>query len=201
MSFFSIVGRSLLQYAYEVTPVTSVFSWAATKFIFAVAGIAYIFTSYWQKNKLVIFGLVWFLILLLPRTNIISINRPLYEHWLYLPMLGFWLVVFIIVNDLLSEVRARRMIFAGALILSVIYFGGLTIRRNYVWRNPITFYENNLKYTPNSFIQHNNLGMAYSDTGRYAEAIAQYKTAISIKDIYPQIHYNLGERFGGYRKK
>ena len=73
-----------------------------------------------------------------------------------------------------------------------LFFITLTIRRNLDWRDPITFYETNLKYTPNSFIQHNNLGMAYANAGRLEEAIKEYKTAISIADIYPQVHYNLG---------
>jgi tetratricopeptide (TPR) repeat protein len=107
-------------------------------------------------------------------------------------MLGFWLALFIIIDDLLKKLKARKIIIIVALALSLIYFGTLTIKRNVIWRDPITFYEYNLKFTPNSFIQRNNLGMAYSDAGRNAEAIYQYKTAISIKDIYPQIHFNLG---------
>ena len=80
----------------------------------------------------------------------------------------------------------------GLLLIVLGYFSLLTISRNRVWRDPITFYEYNLRYTPNSYIQHNNLGMAYAKDGRFDEAIKQYQTAISIRDVYPQVHYNLG---------
>jgi tetratricopeptide (TPR) repeat protein len=174
--------------AYEVTPVTSFFSWSVGVFILAVAAFIYIIKKYWTKDKLLVFGLAWFLIMLLPRTNIISINRPLYEHWLYLPMAGFWLAIILLMEKIKIN---KKIIFISLSILS-LYFIILTIRRNFDWRDPITFYEKNLVYTPNSFIQHNNLGMAYAEAGRTAEAIKEYKTAISLADIYPQVHYNLG---------
>lgn len=73
----------------------------------------------------------------------------------------------------------------------VVFWGILTIRHNRIWSNPITFYENNLKYEPNSFIEHTNLGMAYADAGRNDDAIAQYEKAIAIDDVYPQVHFDL----------
>jgi len=176
-----------LHMAYEVTPVTSFFSWSVGVFVLAATAFTYVIKKYWTKDKLLVFGLVWSLVMLLPRTNIISINRPLYEHWLYLPMAGFWLAIILLMEKIKIN---KKIIFISLSILS-LYFIILTIRRNFDWRDPVTFYEKNLSYTPNSFIQRNNLGMAYSDAGRTDEAIKEYKTAISIADIYPQVHYNL----------
>ena len=177
-----------LHMAYEIIPVTSFFSWSVGVFILTIAVFAYIIKKYWTRDKLLVFGLAWFLILLLPRTNIISINRPLYEHWLYLPLAGFWLALILLVEKL----KINKKISLAVLIALISFFSFLTIRRNFDWHDPITFYEKNLKYTPNSYIQHNNLGMAYASAGRHQEAIKEYQTAISLADIYPQVHYNLG---------
>jgi len=176
-----------LHMAYEVSPVTSFFSWSVALFLLAVGAFGYLIKKYWRQDKLLVFSLVWFLILLIPRTNIISINRPLYEHWLYLPMVGFWLAIVL----LMEKIKLSKKIIIILLSLLSLYFIVLTVRRNFDWCDPITFYEKNLKYTPHSFIQHNNLGMAYTDAGRLDEAIAEYRLAISIADIYPQVHYNL----------
>lgn len=176
-----------LHMAYEISPVTSFFSWSVAGFILIVGSFVYLIKKYWREDKLLVFGLAWFFILLLPRTNIISINRPLYEHWLYLPMAGFWLAIIL----LLQKTKIKNQLFIILSVLSV-YFVVLTVVRNLDWRDPITFYEKNLKYTPSSYIQHNNLGMAYADAGRTQEAIKEYQTAISLADIYPQVHYNLG---------
>lgn len=177
-----------LHMAYEVNPVTSIFSWSVAGFVLVVSGFIYLVKKYWQEDKLLVFGLAWFLILLLPRTNIISINRPLYEHWLYLPMAGFWLVIILSIE----KIKINKKISLAVLILFICFFSFLTVRRNLDWREPITFYQKNLKYTPNSYIQHNNLGMAYAEAGQTEAAIKEYKTAIAIADIYPQVHYNLG---------
>jgi len=186
-----------LHMAYEVEPITSIFS--PSVFLFVLAMICFLWIVYktWNKNKLIAFGFFWFLIILLPRTNIISINRPLYEHWLYLPMLGFWLAIIALVMlgiERIKNIDKQRIIKSLLIILFIIfsiYLSFLTILRNRDWQDPITFYEKNLKYTPNSFIQKNNLGMAYAQEGRHEEAIIQYKEAINILDFYPQIHFNL----------
>jgi Flp pilus assembly protein TadD len=96
--------------------------------------------------------------------------------------------------DKIKNERAKiwlKRIFHAMIIAYLIFLSSLTILRNRDWSDPITFYEKNLRYSPQSFIQHNNLGMAYDAAGRFDEAIAQYRQAIAIKDIYPQIHSNL----------
>lgn len=180
-----------LHMAYEVAPVTSLFSWPPLLFLFLLVSLALVFHYYWSRNRLVVFGLSWFLIILLPRTNIVSINRPLYEHWLYLPLAGFWLALIYIGADVLSSWKRKKETFFILLSLAFLYFGWLTVRRNLDWRDPITFYEKNLHYTPHSFIQRNNLGMAYADAGRFSDAIAQYRQALALSDRYPQVHSNL----------
>lgn len=193
VKYFSLLFFPFNQHmAYEIAPVTSILSWAFLKFTILVSGLIYIIKKYWGSHKLVIFGLAWFIVLLLPRTNIISINRPLYEHWLYLPMLGFWLAVIILLQELIKKINLKKVVVWYIILFLILYFSALTIKRNFDWRDPITFYEKNLKYTPNSFIQRNNLGMAYATLNRYDDAIKEYQKAIEIADIYPQVHYNLG---------
>lgn len=109
-----------------------------------------------------------------------------------------WFLLAIIL--LFEKLKVNKKINLTILILFICYLSFLTVLRNLDWRDPITFYEKNLTYTPNSFIQHNNLGMAYSDVGRIEDAIKEYKTAISIADIYPQVHYNLGNAFASIKK-
>lgn len=185
-----------LHMAYEVNPITSIWSGYAISFILLVTSLIYLFIRNWKNNRLVSFGIAWFLILLLPRTNIISINRPLYEHWLYLPMAGFWFMLAVLIKKVIERYSQRKREFLnklaiGLLIAVLIFFSILTILRNRDWHDPITFYEKNLRYTPNSYIQHNNLGMAYADTGRLDEAEKEYRKSLDISQVYPQVFYNL----------
>jgi tetratricopeptide (TPR) repeat protein len=125
-------------------------------------------------------------------------------------MIGFWLTLFSLlslrakrsnpVSTTTNGIASRgarndkdfaKIIFYVMLSFCVIFWAILTIQHNHIWNNPITFYENNLKYEPNGFIEHTNLGIAYADAGRNDDAIAQYEKAIAIADVYPQVHYDL----------
>lgn len=185
-----------LHMAYEVSPITSIWSGYVLSFALLAIVFVYIFIKNWKDNRLVSFGIAWFLILLLPRTNIISINRPLYEHWLYLPMAGFWLAFILLAGKAIerfgkNKKEALNKIAIGILCAVLLFFSLLTILRNLDWRDPITFYEKNLRYTPNSYIQHNNLGMAYADAGQTDEAEKEYRRSLEISQVYPQVFYNL----------
>lgn len=199
LSYFKLLFAPLgLHMAWEITPVISFFSFPVIVCLLAFSILAVIGIGSWKKIRLPAFGFLWFLIMLLPRTNIFSINRPLYEHWLYLPLFGFFLAIFswlfFLWRDRIKNPKIAillKKVFCAIIIIYCVWLGILTILRNQVWRDPIIFYENNLSYTPNSHIQHNNLGMAYANAGRDEEAILEYRKGIELYDVYPQIHYNL----------
>ncbi len=183
-----------LHMAREVAPVTSFFSRPVIIFLLALALAVLIAVKTWRTNKLIAFGLAWYAIWLLLRANVLQINRPMYEHWLYLPMVGFWLAMLgliVLIWEKYGKLKILKQAGLTVLLVYVLIFSWLTIKRNQDWRDPITFYEKNLRYTPSSFIQHNNLGMAYAAAGRNDQAIAEYLKAIAIKDVYAQVHHNL----------
>jgi tetratricopeptide (TPR) repeat protein len=186
-----------LHMAYEVVPITSFFSSTVFLFLIFISLFFFFIIKNIKKRKMLSFSLLWFLIILLPRTNILKINRPLYEHWLYLPLAGFFFFVIYAIYLLIEKIkkeRIKKITKLLAIILFIfftIFLSFLTVERNKDWQNPITFYEKNLKYTPHSFIQKNNLGMAYAEKNENEKAIEQYTRAIAISDVFPQIHYNL----------
>ena len=49
-----------------------------------------------------------------------------------------------------------------------------------------------IKTYPNAWPAHNNLGNAYTDAGRIADAGEQYREALAINPGYPEAHNNLG---------
>lgn len=198
ISYFKLLFvPTSLHMAREVPIITSVFSPYVLSFIVLLILIIILCIKTWKKNRLITFGFLWFFIILLPRTNILKINRPMYEHWLYLPMIGFWLALFLLILLIAKKIREARKKeifetgFYTIILVLCFIFCILTVLRNRDWRDPITFYEKNLRYTPNSFIQYNNLGMAYAQAGWHEGAQTSYQKAIEIKDIYPQVHHNL----------
>ncbi len=205
LNYFQILFVPLgLHMERAVTEFGSVYSWKTLAAWFAVLVWAAVAVIFWKKSRSIAFGLFWFFILLLPTSGIlVRMNYPTYEHFLYLPMIGFWLALgglICLAADNLKNDRVlllAKILFYVMLSACVVFWGILTIRRNLIWHDPITFYENNLKYSPQSFIEHTNLGIAYDNAGRPTEAIAQYRQAIGIDDVYPQVHYDLANALVG----
>lgn len=149
-----------------------------------------------NKTHYITFGSLWFLCMLIPVSGIIPVNGLIYEHWLYLPMIGFLILMYglkklLIPKDLQKNINK---ILLWLLLIIIFIYVSLTVRQNFIWGHPIRFYEHTLKYA-NSARLHNNLAMAYADEQYFESAIEEYQKAIEINDVYPQTHYNLGNLY------
>lgn len=144
-----------------------------------------------KADKLFFFSVSWFFITLLPVSNLYPINAYMAEHWLYLPSLGFFLIVARFIWSIFRTARFRRSALFCVLALTSFY-SYLTIKQNEYWRHPIVFFERTLKYSPYSGRLYLNLANAYSDAGRYDEAIGSYKKAIELLSDSADVYTNFG---------
>lgn len=143
------------------------------------------------KQPLIWFGTAWFAIMIAPVSGIIPINGLLYEHWLYLPLVGFLIVGCGTLRLILRRFHALAEFLPVTLMFLSLVWILLTLRQNYLWGNPIRFYSYTLRYTDSARLR-NNLAMAYDQAGQIEEAITEYRKAIELSDVYPQTHHNLG---------
>jgi len=143
------------------------------------------------------FGSAWFALTISPVSGIIPINGMIYEHWQYLPMIGFFIVLWRILSMTLRKFTLTNKFISFSkvfLIVVTIALGLFTIRQNWLWRNPISFYTYLLRYTDSARIR-NNLGIAYADGGQIDQAIEQYTYALEFNNSYPQIYHNLANLY------
>lgn len=139
------------------------------------------------------FAVGWFFVNLSMTSGITPINAQLYEHWLYLALLGpIFLVVYYL--DLLIKKYSKitRSVVILLLVVFASFFSILSIRRNIIWGDPIRFFEDILKYEPDGARINNNLGNLYYDKNDTERAEGYYWKAVSIEDNFPQPHFNLG---------
>lgn len=143
-------------------------------------------------DSLIFFSIFWFIIALLPSSNLYPINAYMAEHWLYLPSIGFFLLCAKALNCLYGVKKYRPV--AILLILGLLaFYSSLTIKQNTYWRNPITLYKRTLKFVFDSAVLHNNLGILYGDKGDIEGALSQFKKAIEIDALYVNAYNNLGK--------
>ena len=142
-------------------------------------------------------GIFWFFIALAPVSGITPINALMYEHWLYLPMVSFWLIVSFCLVKLFGYFKFKKQLIAYCLLLIAIgayfsFFGYQSIRRNILWGKQTEFYKDILKYEPQSARISNNLGNLYFNQDNKEQAEVYYRQAVEVGDDFPQPYYNLG---------
>jgi tetratricopeptide (TPR) repeat protein len=149
-----------------------------------------------KSDKLIFFGFGFFLITLLPSSNIYPINAYMAEHWLYVPSIGIFLVASGAAKNLYErkDLRIPVILFCGGLI---IFWGALTVRQNTYWRDPIEFYKRTLKYSPESGRVLNNISVYYHDKGEKEKAADYLKKAIEEDPDYAEPYSNLGLVYHG----
>jgi len=152
--------------------------------------------KYWRTRPLISFGIGWFFIAIVPASNIlVPINAVIYEHFLYMPMIGIALIV---VDLGLKGAQKHKMV-PTLLKLSaviVVVFCAVNIHRNLDWRTSIGFYEQLITYQPNDYRVINNLGMEYANNGYHDKALSTYLKAIALDPNNPVAYHNIA---GTYR--
>lgn len=150
----------------------------------------------WKKRPLITFGVLWFFIGLILTSNLfVAINALVYEHFLYVPLIGIALIV-VWLSIQYAQKHTMQETFIKAFILLIVIYCGWSIKRVFEWRTAIGFYENLIKYSPNSYRVINNLGMEYADKGIQDKAEATYLKAIAVDPANPVAYHNIA---GTYR--
>ena len=181
---------------------TSLFQWPVWLIFLGLIGLL-VWLKHLYKNKTTafhiwFFGAALFFIPLGPVSGITPINALIYEHWLYLPMVGFWLIISFYMVKLLDYQDSTflkiqgRILVTVALVVYFSFFAYQSVQRNLLWGNQLAFYLDILKYEPDSSRINNNVGNIYYNKKDLENAEKYYTIAASQKDIFAEPHFNLG---------
>ena len=162
-----------------------------------VAGLLLLSFYFFKRSKEISFGLWWFLITLFPVYNLIEIANPIAERYLYLPLVGFCIIVAIVLNDVINRLTGDKATATGVLkacvILAILgFYASVTVARNRDWKDDLSLWTKTRETSPNSSIVHGNLGRAYHNLGMLKEAEDSYQTAIQVNPSDFKAYYNLG---------
>ncbi|CAB1061014.1 hypothetical protein D1BOALGB6SA_5785 [Olavius sp. associated proteobacterium Delta 1] len=163
---------------------------------FIIAGLVVFSFFRFRHFKEIFFGIWWFLITLLPVYNLVQIFNPFAERYLYIPVIGFCLVVPVMLDGIFNRRLARAVAANMATLLVVLVIIGVysttTIARNRDWKDGFTLWSKTVTQSPDSGVAHGSLGRAYQEQGLLKEAIAEYETAVKLLPNHFKAYYNLG---------
>ncbi len=138
-------------------------------FVLAVAGALRF------GHRRIAMGLAWFIAAWLPISGLFPLNAPMAEHWMYVPMAGFWWAVvegILLMGHGPVTRRARVAVVYGACVVFLV----LTVARDRDWRDNETLFHATLADNPASERVHFNLAVSYEDiTKNNAGARREYE--------------------------
>jgi protein O-mannosyl-transferase len=141
-------------------------------FLILAAGILVL-----NRYPAITFGILWFFIFLLVESSIIPIRDVIYEHRAYLPSIGFIIAVIYGIFLLEDILKIKRMALLISVVL-IIILSIMTYLRNESWRSDISIWEDATSKFPQNARAFDNLGVAFMDQGRYADAFEALKKAL-----------------------
>lgn len=179
-----LLSRLFLVYAMNIDPdVPAISSLDLTTSInlFILATCAVFCIRKRNTRPWLLFGLLWFIIVLLPSNSVIPRLDVINERHFYLAGVG----IFLAAAMEMAHFRHRFYVLqrslplcAVAIIMTLVFF---TVLRNKDYRSDVSMWESTMKYSSEKSRVHNNLGYAYAAAGRTGEAATAFRTALKLE--------------------
>ena len=199
--FIAYLGHLLLPFNirpdYVITPSTgldaaSIVSWSLLAALAALAWFAR------HRHPTLTLGLAWLGLTLVPVTNLVPIRTPMADRFLYLPSVGFCVIVGWLVVEGGRAAKERWGVSAGRAVATLgtsvlVAWASITLTQNTIWRDDITLWSETARLEPDSHKAHLNLGVALGRKGRYVEAEEQLKATIRRWPVDGKAYFALGK--------
>lgn len=165
------------------------------KGIIAAAGLSLVVYFSFRRNtpEPVRVACLWILWGFLPISNIVKIpSAPVAERYLYIPLIGYSLVVGYLVHALYVKKETTGILAIAGL---AILLSAVTYDRNSVWKGNVSLFQSMIRSDPDNVRAHFNLGYEYMESGRKDLAFFHWREAIRIDPSFSKAHNNLGNLY------
>lgn len=144
-------------------------------------------------------ALAFLIIFLVPVLNLKAFRAEeslLHDRYLYLPSIGFCVLVAMSFDWLSVGFAERRLtVFKSLTATTGVILLALTFYQNFSWQNELAMTDNAMKVTPEWPFLHNYLGAYYFDQHKYPEAEQAYLDAIAMNPKYYDAYSNVGDLY------
>jgi protein O-mannosyl-transferase len=155
----------------------------------ALVVVGLVAATLWAVAKRPFFGFLGacFFAVLAPSSSIVPIaSEPIAEHRMYLALIPIVVLAVLGIYRWLGRAALPACLVLGAALL------GTTLTRNEAYASDERIWSDTVAKLPDNERAHNNLGNAWDDEGRTADAIAQFERVLQLKPNLAEAHTNLG---------
>jgi tetratricopeptide (TPR) repeat protein len=147
-----------------------------------------------RKYPFLLTGWFWYLGMLVPMIGIVQVGSQVRaDRYTYLPQIGLYLLVAWSATELFHRWRRTYVILATAGLLIITALITRSYFQTSYWQDTETLWKQAIASTSNNYIAHTNLAQTLSQSGRFAEAIAECQKALKINPDFAPAHNNLGD--------
>ena len=143
---------------------------ASVLFLCALLAVAWVLR---RRMPVFAFSILWFFVTLSPTSSVVVIADTIFEHRLYLPMIGVCLSFPFFLELVYRKLRERFTIpgtaFAYSCILLSLCIAG-TVMRNYIWSDEVRLWEDVVSKSPQKARPYNALAWAHYKRSQYDRA-------------------------------
>ncbi|MBL7070895.1 MAG: tetratricopeptide repeat protein [Candidatus Omnitrophica bacterium] len=161
--------------------------------VFSILGLAFIIflaVAAYKRSRAIFFGIAWFLTFLIPFSNIVPLSAQMAEHWLYIPSIGFLMIISVMLLRLQSlKIDLKFAIAFFAVIVSLYSFR--TFMRNRDWKDDLSIYSATLKSSPKKAKMYYNIGTIYEKNKDFEKALTYYNYALNSGPEKAEIYTNI----------
>ena len=183
----------------DIQLITNWWSWKFITALTGIAGLVYLCCRA-KENRILLYFICWFLIVLSPSSSIITLNDLAAEHRTYLASYSFYAVLAYCVYKVPqlvlphNSIRCKNTILVISIFVSII-FSGLTIQRNKIWASEVLLWSDTVNKSPQKIRPVINLGHAYTTAGNIDLAIKYFEKALALNPNIFATNYNLGNLY------
>ena len=146
-----------------------------------------------SKYRMISFCILWFFLTLLPESSFLPIKDVIFEHRLYLPLVGYSILLASCGYYLLGKNSIKMMVMVLSLIVAC--YSVLTYQRNKIWNNEFTLWNDTIDKSPHKARAYDFRGTSWANQGKYAQAISDYSKAIILDPQNAEAYNNRGNSY------
>jgi tetratricopeptide (TPR) repeat protein len=165
--------------------------------LLVIAGLTLCWVDRSRGGKPLLFGLGYFVAMLLPVLGFLNIYFMRYtfvaDYWQYFSIIGPIALVVAAGVTICRQIGERgRYVAMLAGAASLVALGTMTWRQAGAYRDAETLWRDTIAENPDCWLACNNLGGILLDQGKVTEAIKYIGRSLQIEPNYAGAHYNLG---------
>lgn len=141
---------------------------------------------FFQKKRIVSLGIVFFYVFHLIESSVFPIRDVMFEHRMYLPMVGLALVVAGCFS-FVKQVWIRWVVFSFLLLLALPTYNAIQ-----VWETPVKLWKNAIQQAPQKARPYVNLGMFYYQEHQLDSARKYFELGLATEPDHVEALNNLG---------